>query len=125
MPRIAKSPIDRLRKVCLALPQTYEKASHGEPTFWVGKRMFASFANARTHHGSGRYAVWCKATHMTQELVVSRWPDRCFVPPYAGVSGWFGIYLDRSPDWAQVAELLRESHRLAAPKKLLREEDED
>ena len=85
------------------VPETWEKVSHGEPTFWVHKRMFAMFASARNHHGAGRDAVWCKAVHMTQEMVVSRWPDRYFVPPYCGVAGWFGIYLDRRPDWRESA----------------------
>ena len=44
------SPLPRLRKLCLALPEAYEKVSHGEPTFWAGKKMFASFADATNHH---------------------------------------------------------------------------
>jgi hypothetical protein len=119
-----RSPLDRLRKVCLALPEAFEKVSHGEPTFWVHKRMFAMFADASNHHGGGRHAVWCMAAHVTQALVVSRWPDRYFVPPYVGVSGWFGIYLDRTPDWAEVAERLEGSYRLVAPKRLLAALDE-
>ena len=113
------SPVDRVRRICLALPEAYEKTSHGEPTFWAGRRMFASFADAATHHGRGRHAVWCKATPMTQDLVVSQWPERYFVPPYVGVGGWFGIYLDRRPDWDEVALRLRESYRLAATKTLI------
>ena len=40
----ARSPLNRLRRTCLALPDAWEKVSHGEPTFWVGKKMFATFA---------------------------------------------------------------------------------
>jgi predicted DNA-binding protein (MmcQ/YjbR family) len=108
------SPLAKLRSLCLALPDTWEKISHGEPTFWVGKRMFASFANADNHHGSGRYAVWCNATHTTQHLLVSQSPDRYFVPPYVGVAGWVGIYLDRRPTWSEVAERLASSYELTA-----------
>ena len=95
------------------MPDTWEKRSHGEPTFWVGKRTFAMFADAGNHHGAGRYAVWCLATHATQDLLVSRSPDRYFVPPYVGPSGWVGIYLDRRPRWTDVAERLRHSRELA------------
>jgi len=95
------------------MPGTFETISHGEPTFWAGKRTFAMFAGPRNHHGEGRPAVWCKALHETQQAVIAEWPDRCFVPPYVGVGGWFGIYLDKSADWTQVAELLRGSHQLA------------
>jgi hypothetical protein len=122
---MAISPIGRLRKICIALPEAYEKTSHGEPTFWVRKKMFAMFADAGNHHGGGRHAAWCKATHMTQDLLVARWPQRYFVPPYVGPSGWVGIYLDRSPDWAEVSDRLRESYRLAAPKRLVAALDDD
>jgi len=108
------TPIDRLRKICLALPEAHEQKAWGEPTFRVGKRVFAMFADARNHHGAGRHAVWCKADHFTQDLVVGRWPDRYFVPPYAGAAGWFGIYLDRDPDWQEVTDRLRESYRQLA-----------
>lgn len=111
------SPLDRLRRLCLAYPGVWEKMSHGEPTFWVGRKMFASFANASNHHGGGRHAVWCKADHVTQEILVARAPERYFSPPYVGSSGWVGIYLDKSPDWKEVAERLAHAHELAAPVK--------
>ncbi len=111
MPR---SPLQRLRRLCLALPGAWEKMSHGEPTFWVGQKMFASFADAGNHHGAGRHAVWCKATSLTQDLLTSQSPERYFVPPYVGPSGWVGIYLDATPDWDAVAERLRDAHDLAA-----------
>jgi hypothetical protein len=124
-PTMPASPIERLRRTCLAFPEAYEKVSHGEPTFWVGKKMFASFADASNHHGAGRHAVWCKTTHLNQDLLVSRSPDRYFVPPYVGPSGWVGIYLDRHPAWTDVAERLRESYRLVAPSRLLATVDAD
>ena len=77
--------------------------------------MFASFANADNHHGAGRYAVWCKATHATQDMLIARSPEVYFSPPYAGASGWVGIYLDAATDWTEVAERLRHAHELAAP----------
>ena len=61
---------------------------------WVGKKMFATLASKANHHGAGRDAVWCKATHVTQDLLVARSPERYFAPPYVGASGWVGIYLD-------------------------------
>ncbi len=110
-----RSPLARLRRLCLALPDAWEKVSHGEPTFWVGKKMFATFASRENHHGAGRDAVWCKATHATQDLLIARSPDRYFAPPYVGASGWVGIHLDGAPDWGEVAERLRHAHELAAP----------
>jgi predicted DNA-binding protein (MmcQ/YjbR family) len=51
-------------------------------------------------------------------------PERFFVPPYVGPSGWVGVYLDGAPDWEELAELLRDAYRLAAPKRLTRLLDE-
>ena len=93
--------------------------AHGEPTFRVRNKMFATFADASNHHGRGRHAVWCKSDFVTQELLVTRSPDRYFVPAYVGPSGWVGIYLDRKPDWAEVSERLRQSYLMVAPKRLI------
>lgn len=106
---------DRVRRICLALPHAWEKVSHGEPTFWVGKKMFATFANADNHHGAGRHAIWCKATHVEQDMLIAQSPTRCFLPPYVGPSGWVGIYLDRRPNWTEVADCLKRAYDLAAP----------
>jgi hypothetical protein len=111
---MARTPTDRVRRLALALSGAYEKLSHGEPTFWAGRRMFATFADAANHHGAGRHAVWCRSDHVTQDLLVAQSPERYFKPPYVGPSGWVGIYLDRSPDWSAVAERLRHAHELAA-----------
>ena len=53
-----------------------------------------------------------------QALMVRAEPDRFFVPPYVGPSGWVGVWLDRRPDWSEVRELMRDSYRLVAPKRL-------
>lgn len=90
----------------------------GEPTFRVKNRMFAMYAAAGNHHGAGRPAAWIKAAPGEQALVVENAPDRYFVPPYVGPSGWVGVWLDGSVDWVAVDELLRDGYRLVAPKKL-------
>ena len=117
------SPLTRLRKLCLALPEAHEVEAWGEPTFRVRNKMFAMFAAPNNHHGGGRPAVWCKAAPGNQSLMVGVAPDRFFVPPYVGPSGWVGVWLDRDPDWAEVADLMRDSWRLVAPRKLLAELD--
>lgn len=111
-------PLTRLRKLCLALPEAHEVEAWGEPTFRVRNRMFATYANANTHHGAGRPAVWVKAATGNQELMVRAAPGRFFVPPYVGPSGWVGVWLDGDVDWAELAELLRDGYRLIAPRRL-------
>ena len=112
------SPLVRLRKLCLALPEAHEVEAWGAPTFRVRNKLFAMYAAAGTHHGAGRAAVWCKATRVNQSLMISAAPARFFVPPYVGPSGWVGIWLDEKPDWAEVASLLADGYRLVAPKRL-------
>jgi predicted DNA-binding protein (MmcQ/YjbR family) len=111
-------PLTRLRKLCLALPEAHEVEAWGEPTFRVRKKLFAMHASANTHHGAGRPAVWCKAGAGNQELMVRHAPKRFFVPPYVGPSGWVGVWLDGDVNWAELGDLLVDSYRLIAPKRL-------
>jgi hypothetical protein len=115
MPR---QPLTRLRKLCLALPEAHEVEAWGEPTFRVRNKLFAMYASPSTHHGSGRPAVWCKAAPGNQALMIRAAPDRFFVPPYVGPSGWIGVWLDEVADWDDLADLLRDAYALVAPKRL-------
>ena len=110
MPR---APIDRLRAICLALPEAREKEAWGDPTFRVRDRIFAM-----EKRGDGRISVWIKAPPGSQAVLVGADPARFFVPPYVGHRGWVGIRLDTAPDWDEVAVLVRRSYRMTAPKRL-------
>ncbi|HWA40995.1 MAG TPA: MmcQ/YjbR family DNA-binding protein [Gemmatimonadales bacterium] len=114
------SPLSRLRKLCLALPESYEKEAWGTSTFRVTKgKIFAMYADAATHAGAGRAAVWINAAPGNQELMLRADPKRFFFPPYVGKGGWIGVYLDAATDWKGLAGLLDDGWRLSAPKKLL------
>jgi len=104
MPR---PPIERLRAICLALPEAVEKETWGDPTFRVGERIFAM-----EKRGDGRVSLWCKAPPGSQMVLVGADPERFFVPPYVGHKGWVGMRLDREPDWDEVAALVRRSYGL-------------
>jgi hypothetical protein len=114
-----KDPLESLRALCLALPETSERLSHGEPTWFVrGKKTFVMYAD---HHHGDRLAFWCAAPDGLQEALVTSDPERFFVPPYVGHRGWLGVYLDlpaAPPDWDQIAELVVESYRRVAPRGL-------
>lgn len=110
------SSLARLRKVCLALPDAHEVEAWGEPTFRIKNKIFAMHASADNHHGRGRPSVWCMAGPGNQDVMVKSRPDRFFVPPYVGPSGWIGIYLDGSVDWKEVAELMHDAYMLRAPR---------
>ena len=115
---MAPRPLARLRKLCLALPEAHEVEAWGEPTFRVRNKLFAMYADAGNHHGAGRPAVWCKAGPGNQQLMVAAAPARFFVPPYVGPSGWIGVFLDAGVDWVELRDLLEDSYRLVAPKRL-------
>lgn len=116
MPR-ARNPLERLRRIIAALPETTERLSHGAPTWWGGKKTFASFAD--NHHGDGRVALWCKVTFEQQAELVEANPEIFFVPPYVGPSGWVGVRLDRDVDWDRIASVVEEGYRLVAPRRAL------
>ena len=112
------SPLPRLRKLCLAFPEAHEVEAWGAPTFRIRNKLFAMYSRAG-EHDAGRHAVWCKAPPGDQELMVRMAPARFFRPPYVGPSGWIGVYLDRDTDWKELRELIEESYRMTAPKRLL------
>ena len=107
--------LDRVRGICLALPEATEKLSHGEPTFFVRKKVFAMFAG--NHHNDGHIAVWLPAPPGLQETLIETAPEKFFRPPYVGVRGWIGVELGRVED-EELTPLIRQAWRIIAPKKL-------
>ena len=57
-------------------------------------------------------SAWSKTSFCARVLIA------IFKPPYVGPSGWIGAWLDNSPPWAEIEELLRDGWRRRAPKKL-------
>jgi hypothetical protein len=114
---IGITTIERLRQLCLAMPGATEKLSHGEPSWFVGGKQFGTTAD---HHHDDRLSVWLAAPDGAQRMLIEANPDRFFRPPYVGVRGWIGIYLDVEVDWVEVGIMVERAHRLVAPKRLLR-----
>lgn len=110
---MSPTPIDRLRAICLALPEAEERETWGDATFRVRGKIFAM-----VKQGDGRVSFWCKAPPGSQMILVGAAPDRFFVPPYVGHKGWVGTRLNDGPDWAEVEHLVRRSYGLTAPRNL-------
>ena len=108
--------IERVRQLCLALPETSERLSHGEPTFFVHKKVFVMFAN--NHHDDGHIAVWLPVPPGIQTTLIESSPDVYFRPPYVGHRGWVGIELARISD-EDLSYHIRVAWELTAPKRLL------
>jgi hypothetical protein len=108
----------RVRALCLALPETTERPSHGAPTFFVrGKRPFAMVMT--DHHGDGRFALWVAAPDGMQRMLVESDQERFFVPPYVGHRGWLGVRLDRGLDWDELAGIVEDAFAEVAPAPLV------
>jgi len=114
----SRTAVERLREICLALPETSEIEAWGEPTFRVKGKIFAMHASSGTHHSPERPAVWILSVSVEQDFVVRARPDRYFKPPYVGPSGWIGAWLDQNPPWGEIEELVRDGWRRRAPKKI-------
>jgi hypothetical protein len=108
--------IERVRRICLALPEATEQEAWAEPTWRVKGRLFAQLDDH--HHGSPHCSLWLPAPLGLQETLVESDPDRFFRPPYVGHKGWIGVVLDTKPDWKLVAALVEQAYRLIAPAKL-------
>ena len=118
MPNASLTPedhIQRVRRMALALPETSEKLSHGEPTFFARKKVFVMFSN--NHHNDGRIAIWIPVPTSHQQAMIAEAPEIYFKPPYVGVKGWVGVQLDRVSNEV-LATLVRQAWKLIAPRAL-------
>ena len=110
----AGSVLERLRAICLALPEAVEGGGVGVPSFKVRDKIFAM-----RHGHRERWSMWCKAPRGVQDVLVQMNEERFFVPPYVGHHGWVAVWLDVELDWDEVADLVEESYRMTAPKRLV------
>jgi YjbR len=109
---------ERLRAICLALPEVTERPSHGVPTWFVrGKSSFVTLW-AEGHHGNQFPHLWCAAPAGAQAELTASVPGQFFRPPYVGSRGWLGVRLDGDVDWAEIAELCQDAYRAIAPARL-------
>ncbi len=113
--------VDELRDICLEMPEAVASEAFGAPAFRVREKIFAM-----TRRGpEDRPSVWMKGAPGRQEALVSAFPDRYYRPPYVGQHGWIGCWLDDTalPDWEEIEDLIVESYRLVAPKRLVKQMD--
>lgn len=105
---------ERLRALCLALPEASEKTTWAHPTYRVRDRIFAMEVDR-----DRGLAVWLKAPPGSQAVLVGADPVRFHIPPYVGPKGWIGVTLDAGIDWTELGLLVRRSYGLVAPRRLV------
>ncbi len=109
---MTEAALNRLRALCLALPEAEERITWDVPTFRIAGKMFALASPV-----GRRPAVWCKAPPGVQTLLIEAAPTRFFRPPYLGHKGWIGVWLDGALDWEELEALIRRSYGLIAPRR--------
>jgi predicted DNA-binding protein (MmcQ/YjbR family) len=115
---ITDEELEPLRAICLRFPEAVEAGGVGDPSWKVRDKIFAM-----QHGHEERPSVWFKAPPGVQELLVGAEPARFFRPPYVGHAGWVGAWLDVALDWEELADLVEESYRMTAPKRVSAELD--
>jgi len=113
---MSKKQLERVRRICSTLPETTERLSHGEPTFFVHNKVYVMFAD--NHHNDGHIAVWLPVPSGLQTTLIETTPETYFKPPYVGVRGWVGVELDRISD-KDLTFHIQVAWELIAPKRLL------
>jgi phosphoribosylglycinamide formyltransferase-1 len=109
--------LERLSEICLALPEAEREQRTRHARFSVRGKKFAYFLD--DHHGDGILSVCCRAAPGENAALVASDPERFYLPAYIAHRGWVALRLDREPlDWSEVAELVVDSYRLVAPKRL-------
>jgi hypothetical protein len=114
---VDSEPRARLTRLCLALPEATATPHDQHVGFRVRGRIFAWYVE--DEHGDGRVAVLCKAASGENAGLVAADPERFYLPAYTGRRGWVALRLDLGRvDWAEVGELVADSYRLVAPRRL-------
>jgi hypothetical protein len=111
--------LDQVRAAALDLPETEEKLSHGQPTFFVAGKQFAQVRE--NHHGDGRTVVCVKTSSLDEQaMLLEQDPGTYSKPAYMHHAGWISINLaGETVDWDRVADRIASSWELAAPRRLL------
>jgi hypothetical protein len=109
----------KIRDSALELPETEERPSHGQPTFFVAGKQFAQFR--ANHHGDGRTVVCVRTSGPDEQaMLIEANPETYSRPAYLGASGWVSINVSGDAvDWTHVGDRIARSWELAAPRRLL------
>lgn len=110
--------LERLRALCLSLPEATEKDSWGHPNFRAGKRTFVTYEWIK-----GRPSIAFRLNPPDLEPLLRR-HKQCFVTPY-GRGLWVSLWVNRRMSWRMVEDLVMRSYRTVALKRMLAALDQD
>jgi hypothetical protein len=99
------------------MPEVMRENYGDHASFSVRKKKFVYYLD--NHHGDDIVAVCFRTVAGEHEILLASDPSRFYSPAYIGPRGWVGLRLDRGAiDWNEVADFVRDSYRLVAPKRL-------
>ena len=109
--------LTRIREAALELPETEERLSHGQSTFFVAGKQFAQFRD--NHHGDGKTVVCVRVSSLDEQaMLLEADPDTYSKPAY--LPSWISIKVGGAGvDWDHVSDRIAASWELAAPRRLL------
>src|SRR5437868_5391489 len=107
--------LEKVREAALELPETEERISHGQPTFFVAGKQFAQFRD--NHHGDGRTVVCVRTSSLDEQaMLLEADPETYSKPAY--LPSWVSINVkEPNVDWDHVADRIAQSWELAAPRR--------
>ena len=109
--------MNRVRRLCLALPEACETAAWGHPVFKAGSKTFAAIEPVK-----GRPSIAFRLDPVDVDLLLKRHPF--FVTPY-GRGLWVSVWADAALDWRLIGNLVERSYRVVALKRMLHALDND
>jgi hypothetical protein len=109
--------LEEVRRAALELPETEERLSHGQPTFFVAGKQFAQFRD--NHHGDGRTVVCVRVSSIDEQAMLMETNPEIYSKP-AYLPTWLAINVAGDEvDWDHVGDRIAQSWELAAPRRLL------
>ncbi len=99
--------IEKLRKICLALPEAVETTNFGHPFFRFNKKPFCVF-----HGTTDEPAIAFKVLKTEQGIFLE--DQRFFKTPYMHHNGWVSLHAKGKLDWKEIAELVKAGYELTA-----------
>jgi predicted DNA-binding protein (MmcQ/YjbR family) len=112
--KVARAVLGKLAVICGQLPETEPGTKFGSPIWKVGKKTFVS---SHLYTGRLKLSFWVGAARQAKLAKDKRFR----VSLYTGHSGWIDLDVEERPDWDEIEQLVLESYRHFALKRMLKE----
>jgi predicted DNA-binding protein (MmcQ/YjbR family) len=100
--------VEKLRKICMTLPNAEETISFGHPTFKIQGKTFCVLDEYK-----GETAIAVKVGIAAQGVFLE--DPRFYRTPHIGKHGWVSLRTTGRLNWKEIAELVKGSYQLVMP----------